>query len=152
MEIKFITKDSIGYEVRLSEELSELPEAAEIRKTVFIDEQGFENEFDEIDSRALHCLILYNGTAAAAGRLYRGEGSGEAHIGRIAAAKEFRGKGIGSLVMETLEEAARGRGYSEVSLSAQCRAENFYRSNGYSPVGGIYYDEFCPHIKMIKKL
>ena len=33
-------------------------EAAEIRRAVFVEEQGFHNEFDEIDKRAKHIVFM----------------------------------------------------------------------------------------------
>ena len=41
-------------------------EAAEIRRAVFVEEQGFHNEFDEIDKRAKH-IVLYDNNAPWAG-------------------------------------------------------------------------------------
>ena len=35
-------------------------EAVRIRKTVFVEEQGFQDEFDKIDSYARH-LVLFDG-------------------------------------------------------------------------------------------
>ena len=35
-------------------------EAAIIRKAVFVEEQGFENEFDDIDSYANHLVLFDN--------------------------------------------------------------------------------------------
>ena len=150
-----IRRSEIGgrlYEVRFSDDLSELPEAARIRSEVFVEEQGFENEFDVTDGTALHCVLFFEGTPAAAGRLYGGEAKDIAHIGRVAVVKSMRGTGIGSAVMNVLEQAARERGYSAVTLSAQCRAEGFYRAGGYEPEREVYYDEYCPHIRMKKKL
>lgn len=34
-------------------------QAKYIREEVFVKEQGFHNEFDEIDSRAIHLVILW---------------------------------------------------------------------------------------------
>ena len=134
----------------LSEDLGKLPEAAEIRRKVFMEEQGFENEFDDTDSISLHCVLYCGGKSAAAGRMY-GEGS-LAHIGRIAVLKEYRGKGLGSLMMNELEKQARERGYTGTALSAQCRAQRFYEANGYTARGDIYADEGVPHIMMYKDL
>ena len=35
-----------------------------IRQEVFVEEQGFHHEFDEIDSRAWHLVLYENGQAA----------------------------------------------------------------------------------------
>ena len=41
-----------------------------LRKAVFVDEQGFENEFDEIDSRAWHLLAVDGDAVLAAARVF----------------------------------------------------------------------------------
>ena len=46
----------MAYTVKISDRL--LPKCAYIRKAVFMEEQGFQQEFDEIDDRAYHALIL----------------------------------------------------------------------------------------------
>ena len=46
----------MAYTVKISDKL--LPKCAYIRKAVFMEEQGFQQEFDEIDDRAYHALIL----------------------------------------------------------------------------------------------
>ena len=45
----------MAYTVKISDRL--LPKCAYIRKAVFMEEQGFQQEFDEIDDRAYHALI-----------------------------------------------------------------------------------------------
>ncbi|WP_304065105.1 hypothetical protein [Megamonas hypermegale] len=41
------------------------PEAVSIRQTVFVEEQGFHNKFDDIDERALHLIVYVDGKAVA---------------------------------------------------------------------------------------
>lgn len=62
----------MAYTVKISDKL--LPKCAYIRKAVFMEEQGFQQEFDEIDDRAYHALILDGETPAAVGRLYTKDG------------------------------------------------------------------------------
>lgn len=126
------------------------PEAAEIRKKIFVEEQGFAVEFDEIDSIAHHLVIYLDEQAVAAGRVF--EENGAAHIGRVCVLPEFRGCGVGTRVVELLEEKARELGFKTVSLSAQVRAQKFYQNLGYTAFGGVFLDEFCPHCMMKKSL
>ena len=42
---------------RISRRLMELPEAIDIRQEVFVEEQGFSGEFDDIDDKAVHAVI-----------------------------------------------------------------------------------------------
>ena len=37
-------------------------------------------------------------------------------------------------------------------LRAQQRVQSFYENLGYTRVGDVYYDEYCPHVKMIKEV
>ena len=55
----------------LSKGLTNSPDAKAIRQSVFVEEQGFEYEFDDIDETALH-LVLYdeNDNPCATGRLF----------------------------------------------------------------------------------
>lgn len=125
-------------------------EAKVIRQQVFVEEQKFHNEFDEIDGTALH-LVMYEGEQAiATGRMYAEEGI--AHIGRIAVLPAYRGQHIGAMVVHRLEEEARAMGFSTVALSAQCRVQTFYEKMGYTAMGDIYLDEYCDHIHMEKTL
>lgn len=136
---------------KITKGLENAPLAAKIREQVFIGEQGFKNEFDEIDTDAWHVVIFVDGKAAATGRLFI-DNSGTAHIGRVAVLKAFRRQNLGSFVVAALEKKAFDLGYTQKELSAQLQAFPFYEKHGYSPVGEEYLDEHCPHIRMIKKM
>lgn len=136
---------------RMKQGLDKMEDAAAIRTEVFVEEQGFQNEFDETDRTAYH-IVLYEGTqAVATGRLYPAEGEGYA-IGRVAVRKICRGKHAGKAVVEKLEILARTLGAKELSLDAQVRAMGFYETLGYEPFGKEHLDEFCPHRMMKKRL
>lgn len=123
-------------------------DAKAIRQQVFVEEQGFQNEFDEIDARARHVVLYEDGRPAATGRWYvEGE---QVVIGRVAVLPAFRRLHLGAQVVCRLEEDAAAAGYTVITLSAQCRVQGFYEKQGYQAVGEIYMDEFCPHIRMEK--
>lgn len=130
----------------------EIPkEAAEIRTEVFVDEQGFEEEFDEKDRECLHIVLFCGGVPAAVGRIYK-DGEKAYAAGRIAVRKQFRGQKLGAEIMRLLEEKARELGAERMWVSAQCRAREFYEKSGYTAEGEVYLDQFCPHIHMEKPL
>ena len=130
-----------------------LPEdAALIRREVFIEEQGFINEFDEIDEKAVHILLYDNDTPAAVCRVFYSEEHGQYVIGRIAVRREFRGKHLGAEIMRSAEDEIRKLGGNTAGLSSQVQAMGFYEKLGYRPVGEQYMDEHCPHIRMEKEL
>lgn len=121
-----------------------------VRTKVFIEEQGFENEFDDIDSECTHMLFFIDGSPAGCLRYFKEDG--EYHIGRVAVLPKFRERHLGSQMMKNAEDEIRSEGGKCVFVSAQCRVSEFYEKSGYEAIGDIYYDEFCPHIKMKKIL
>lgn len=124
----------------------------QIRTDVFIKEQGFEEEFDEIDAIAKFILLWSDGRAVGTCRFFPGTEPGEAHVGRMAVRKIHRGQHLGEKIMKAAERAMRRDGYKTCSLSAQVQAQPFYESLGYVAEGDTYLDEGCPHILMRKEL
>lgn len=55
-----------------------------IRQEVFVEEQGFHHEFDEIDSRAWHLVLYENGQAAGCCRLFSSDQPEVYILGRLA--------------------------------------------------------------------
>ena len=128
-------------------------EAIEIRTAVFIEEQGFQQEFDDIDNNAYHLIIYENNRPIANGRLYKDNTKENAYIiGRLAVIKTYRNKHLGAKLMMLLEAQSKKLHANKISLSAQCQAQNFYEKLGYTPQGEIYLDEHCPHIHMEKTI
>ena len=112
------------YQIQFSRGLDALPLAKELRRKVFITEQGFQNEFDDIDRTAWHVLISEGGFPCGTGRVFETPaGSGCYHLGRIAVERDYRKQHIGSLVLKKLEEKARELGARELQLSAQVQAQ-----------------------------
>lgn len=126
--------------------------AKQIREEIFIAEQGFSSEFDDVDEFAYHILVFIDGIAAATGRLFAKENSNEYHIGRVAVLKQFRKQQLGALVVEKLEAHAKSLGACKIVLSAQLQAFGFYEKLGYVKTGEEYLDEHCPHIDMWKAI
>lgn len=122
-----------------------------IRQAVFVREQGFQNEFDDIDKRAYHLVIYEDGKPAAAGRLFEKD-KGIYYIGRVAVLKQYRGMKLGRKIMSLLEEKAKELGGEKTVVSAQCAARTFYEKMGYTAFGSIHYDESCPHVYMEKNI
>ncbi|HHX71685.1 MAG TPA: GNAT family N-acetyltransferase [Clostridiales bacterium] len=126
--------------------------ARNIRKLVFEDEQGFIDEFDEIDEMAYHLVLMAEDRPVACGRIFPADEPDTFKLGRLAVLKEYRGLGLGVKTVLALEEKAKSLGAKGIMLSAQERARGFYESLGYKAEGDIYYEEYCPHIKMTKTL
>lgn len=137
-------------EAKIFEKLPE--EAKMIRTKVFMEEQGFENEFDENDSVSIHIVLFDSSNPVATCRIYHSEERQCNVIGRIAVLKEYRGMDVGSELLKVAEREIRNRNEDIAELSAQVRAAAFYEKNGYFSLGDIHVDEGCPHVWMRKEL
>lgn len=127
-------------------------DAYKVRVSVFVDEQGFRDEFDEIDGYAYHVAAYDGDKVIGCGRFFAESDEKEYHIGRIAVLSEYRGMDIGSAVMAEIERYCAELGVESVVLSAQRRARGFYEKLGYTAFGEEYLDEGYPHISMNKKI
>lgn len=126
-------------------------EAREIRKAVFVEEQGFADEFDDTDRAAYHMVAFVDGEAAATCRFFRSSET-EYTVGRIAVLKQYRSKHLGSRLLAAAEKAMLEKGGSSVSLHSQLRAKGFYEKAGYSPSAEADKEQGCPHVWMRKLL
>lgn len=137
-------------EIRRYDKLPE--DAKRIRSEIFLDEQKFSVEFDEIDDIAVH-LVMYDGDKAVATCRYFYSSEKQCYmIGRVAVAKEYRGKNLGSEIMKAAETQIKADGGTVIAVSAQCRVSGFYASLGYEKCSEEYMDEYCPHVLMKKKI
>lgn len=130
-----------------------LPDDAKaIRVAVFMNEQGFKEEFDETDNDAVH-LVLYSEdeTPIATCRLFPNKEMNAYTLGRLAVIKKYRGKGIGSVMVGEAEKYIKSKGGKGIVLHAQCRAVQFYTKSGFTEFGEIGDEEGCPHIWMKKE-
>ena len=127
----------------------DLTDAFGIRLEVFCREQGYapEMELDEIDRLACHVLICQEEVPVATGRLYR-KADGVCGLGRIAVRRQWRGRGLGALVVEKLTEKARVWGAIQTELDAQEQAVGFYQKQGYVLCGERHMDGHVPHRMM----
>lgn len=128
------------------------PDAIAIRQEVFMEEQGFQDEFDAIDEIAVHLVLYENGEPVAVCRYYPDTEPGCYLFGRLAIRKPYRSGGRGRILLAAAEEEIRASGGRRISLSAQVRVQGFYEKCGYCAEGEIYLDEDCPHIRMEKIL
>lgn len=121
-----------------------------LREEVFVKEQGFAEEFDEIDRTADHLLVYEGEAPVATARVFPDENG--YHVGRICVVKEKRGTGLGRQLLNEAERFCREQGADRLVLGSQVRAEAFYESCGYKRYGQEYMEEFCPHVMMVKLL
>lgn len=124
----------------------------EIRREVFIEEQGVpeELEMDEFDQDAVHVLAYVDDMPAGCGRMiFNGD---EAKIGRVAVKKDMRRTGIGTGLCKLLIAIAEESCIHNIYVYAQLTAEDFYTSLGFERVGDTFLEAGIKHVKMVKAL
>ncbi|HEY0212599.1 MAG TPA: GNAT family N-acetyltransferase [Paenirhodobacter sp.] len=131
---------------------NDLAAAHAIRRTVFIDEQGYSEaeEWDDLDDHALILLAMHGETPIATARLFVREEAGV--IGRICVLKPYRGTGLGAALVTEGCLRLRAAGCRQAHLSAQTHAIPFYEKLGFTAHGDAYLDGAIPHRDMEKPL
>lgn len=124
-------------------------DAALVRRVIFMDEQGYENEFDAIDEdpNCIHVTLYVDGELAGCSRVFpeeleraadaeapvspacdldEGVAAGETYImGRVAVLPSMRRRGLASKIVEASDTCARDAGAKLIKLHAQeygCRS------------------------------
>lgn len=119
-----------------------------VRMAVFVEEQGVPpwEEMDEYDETAAHFLAEEDGRVVATARLVdKGDGIGK--IGRVAVARECRGRGIGRELMRHVM-AAGFRTHHTLILDAQLPVIPFYEALGFVAEGDVFLDAGIEHRRM----
>lgn len=127
-------------------------DAMTVRQTVFVDEQGFKDEFDDIDATATHLVAYDNGKPIATCRFFWSDERKAYLIGRLAVVKDYRGKALGALMIAKAEELIKADGGKAIELHSQEQAMGFYEKQDYSVCSEMEYEEHCPHYWMRKEL
>jgi len=135
-------------------------DALQIRRAVFMDEQGVSEaeEMDGLDGACVHFLAREKRGANAARAIGCARlrplagGSADAKVERVAVRAELRGRGLGGAIMAAVEAEAARRGWTRLLLHAQLRAARFYQGLGWRPSGGDFEEAGIPHRRMTKSL
>jgi predicted GNAT family N-acyltransferase len=148
---------------------AERADAFEVRRAVFIEEQGVprEIEYDGRDEEAIHFVAYpddYGGSEAddedaasddaepvGAARL-RERDDTTAKVERVAVRADARGEGWGRRLMDALEATAAGRGVETLVLHSQTHVEGFYLQLGYETTSDVFEEAGIPHVEMEKSL
>lgn len=145
--MKFVCAESENFDEKFNEIML-------IRSTVFEREQGAieSEEIDRYDKEtATEYLLIYDGESAiATGRIAVTDKG--VKIGRIAVLKEYRGKGIGAILVNEMCERVAKKGAEFVLVDAQLHAIPFYERLGFAPTGDDeIIDRGIRHLPMIKR-
>jgi predicted GNAT family N-acyltransferase len=121
-----------------------------VRQAVFIVEQSIPEamEWDADDAVCRHALAEdASGQPVGCGRLLA-----DGHIGRLAVLSSWRGRGVGSALLQHLMDLAGSLGHARVILNAQTQAMPFYARHGFAAVGEEFMEAGIPHRTMARNL
>lgn len=125
-------------------------DAKDIRIKVFMEEQGFKNEFDKIDDISTHIVAYDQELPIGTCRFFQEDD--HYTIGRVAVLKAYRKHHIGKLLLESAQNEIKKLNGESIVVHAQCRVAPFYEKQGYVQFGQMDDDEGCPHQWMKKKI
>jgi len=125
-------------------------DSKDIRVKVFVEEQGFNYEFDDKDNIAKHVVVYDNDKAIATSRFYLIDDY--YFLGRIAILKEYRGLHLGEYLIKETEKEVKKLGGSLIKIHAQERAVGFYLKQGYIDSGIHDLEENYPHRWVYKNI
>ena len=143
---------------RLIKGEAELEKCLQIRRRVFVEEQGVAKnlELDGLEAECVHFLAWSDSDAeldraVGTARLWI-DCNGVAKAQRVAVLATARGGGVGRQLMRVVEQETRARGIAELILGAQISALPFYRAIGYRAYGDEFDDAGIPHRMMHRGL
>ena len=145
-----------AFDVQIADWARQHDVLSEIRYAVFVEEQGvpLALELDDLDrdpSAVVHVIAnSVDGAAIGTARMLLEDGM--VRVGRMAVLQTWRGQGVGMQMLDALCENAKQRRYSKVRLYAQMHAAQFYRKQGFAPVGEEFNEAGITHIEMRRTL
>ncbi len=125
-----------------------------LRELVFCEEQGVprEEELDEHDERALHVVALEEPAGGVVGTLRLLLEPGDARIGRVAVAREWRRRGVALRMLQLALDAALEQGSLRVRLAAQLDAVALYEKAGFAIESETFEEAGIAHVWMAQRL
>ncbi len=131
----------------------EYEDAIQVRRKVFVEEQDvpLHLELDEYDAEAVHFVAYDEEIPFGAGRIRVIE-PGIGKVERVCILPSYRGKKLGNLMMQCMEEYSISAGISKLKLNAQSQAILFYEKRNYTINSPEFLEAGIPHRAMEKNI
>jgi len=142
----------VSLEVRPAAGPQELDAAIELRREVFVGEQGVSeaDEFDGREEECVHVLAIDAGRVVGCCRLLP---DGErVKLGRMVVAADRRREGIAAAMLAEADRQAAALGATLITLSAQTYVVSLYEQAGYEVTSGTFDEVGIEHVRMEKRL
>ena len=147
----FTNEEDMWYQKGFKElELKDFYQIVHLRLETFVVEQTrIYNDLDDVDYRSIH-LFHQNreGRVDAYARIFeRGQ---TVHFGRVAVAKDSRGKGLRKAIVEKILEVCEQKFPGRtIEIEAQEQVVGLYEKLGFHTVSKPFILASTPHVKMI---
>jgi predicted GNAT family N-acyltransferase len=103
------------------------------------------------EAESLHLVAIEAGRVVGC-VLFHPEGTSTGRLFQMAVEPDRQGTGLGTRLVQTLEDELIRRGFREVTLHARDTAVGFYAELGYEPSGSPYVEVGIPHQNMRRDL
>lgn len=135
-----------GVKISLAPWSEDASAIAALRRSVFIEEQHVPEamEWEAVDPACDWFVARHDGGMVAVARL-----TPQGRIGRMAVLAAWRGRGIGSALLDLVLARAVQRGLAGVELHAQEHATGFYARFGFVAEGPVFDEAAIPHRRMV---
>lgn len=121
-------------------------QAFSIRRKVFVDEQGVDQNLEyNMEDQSNHYLLLLAGKPIATARWRETEKG--IKLERFAVLREFRNRGFGEIILEEVLKDVKIPGKT-IYLHSQSRAVPFYERNGFTKEGEMFVEAGIGHYYM----
>lgn len=138
------------FSIEIADYERDLPHLRAVRDRVFVQEQQVPVaiELDALDPLCRHVVAKdLQGHPIGTGRL-----TPQRSIGRLAVLPDWRGRGVGEAMLQTLVDLARSLGYPQIELHSQKSAIGFYERYAFEAVGDEYLEAGIVHQTMRRSL
>jgi len=146
-----VTMKEFAYE--LVEDDGGLKGAFEVRRQVFVEEQGVSEDlvFDEYENEAMH-MVVKDGERVIGTARVRFLEAKQSKLERMAVLRPFRNMGIGERIISYLIGELKSRQVEKVILHAQYQVIEFYKACGFTSVGSPFWEAGIKHLRMERRL
>ncbi|MDE7445197.1 MAG: GNAT family N-acetyltransferase [Lachnospiraceae bacterium] len=133
-----------------------LEQCLEIRNRVFTLEKGVPpnievDQYDCLNKSCTHFLVKYSKNDIGTVRcLYTA--TGNIQIQRFCFLKEYRGLGLGKIVIKYIEDYYKTQGAQIIEMDAKYEVFGFYEKCGYKKVSEVFIEANIEHVKMMKQI
>jgi predicted GNAT family N-acyltransferase len=139
-----------GLIYKLAENEEDLQGTNEVRRQVFVIEQGIDEKlvFEKSkNSNEINIVVKDKDAIIGTARVVF-PADNTAKIERMAVLKSFRNRGIGKGIISFLNEELKRRKITRIVLHAQYQAVDFYKACGFQESGLPFEEAGIRHVKM----